>query len=161
MKATQLLRRTFSPVHISDVAVQDNGQGIFLRAEPEPGDGGFRRSYWRGERGPSCVLQATYITAKAAVFTASEQVWKLWLLLFVGEIHAVFLWHIYILDLANLIYCCHLPCPVPYFVLRLQSFLKIFVSGFVNFMLHCIKGKMMLVILLILMTGLISWFGWF
>lgn len=122
--------------------------------------GGFRRSYWRGEQGPSCVLQATYLTGKAGVFTASEQFWKLCLLLFIGEIHTVSLWNIYILDLASLIYCCYLPCPVPYFVLRLQSFLKIFISGFVNFMLHYSKGKIMLVILLILMTGLISWFGW-
>lgn len=117
--------------------------------------GGFRRSYWRGGQGPSCVLQTTYLTGKAGVFTASKQFWKLWLLLFVGEIHTVSLCRFsqfYLLLLFTF--------PVPYFVLRLQSFLKIFISGFMNFMLHYVKGKMMLVILLILMTGFISWFGW-
>lgn len=45
VKALQLLSRTFSPVLISDVAVQDNGQGVFLRAEPDTREGdGFRRS---------------------------------------------------------------------------------------------------------------------
>lgn len=46
VKAMKLLRRTFSPVLISDVAMQANGQGIFLRAELEAREGDeFRRLF--------------------------------------------------------------------------------------------------------------------
>lgn len=75
MRAMQLLRRTFSPLLISGVARQDNRQGVFLRAEPDAGEGdGFGRSYQRGELGLSCMLQQAYFTAEAGVFTVSEQI---------------------------------------------------------------------------------------
>lgn len=154
MKATQLLRKIFSPVGISDVAVQDIGQGIFLRAEPElqvvdSGD----PTEEEDKDHHACYKQLISLARQefSQLLNSFENCDCCYLL----EKSILFP----CVDLANFIYCCYLPCPVPYFVLRLQSFLKIFISGFMNFMLHYIKGKMMLVILLILMTGFISWFG--
>lgn len=85
VKAMKMLRRTFSPVLISDVAMQGSGtnvamqgSGIFLRAELNGRKiDGFRSSYSRRELGLSCVLQQAYSTAKAGVFTAPEHIWKL------------------------------------------------------------------------------------
>lgn len=66
VKAMKMLRRTYPPLLISDVAMQGNRQGMLLRAEVKArkNDGFRRSSYPKGEPGLSGRLQQAYSTSK-------------------------------------------------------------------------------------------------